>query len=97
MPLSKQDFVHLCKLSRLSPDSSAQEEMTQQCSNILSYMDKLSEVDTTGVEPLYSPVSHESFFREDKAERRRERQEILAGAPMTDGNFFIVPRIVEGK
>ena len=52
---------------------------------------------TDGVEPLYSPVIHECAFRDDVAERRAERSAILADAPQTDGSFFIVPRIVEGK
>ncbi len=97
MSLDKKDFLHLCLLSRLEPDVSEQEEMAAQCSRILAYMDKLAEVDTAGVEPLYSPVIHECAFREDVAERRRERDAILADAPLTDGEFFIVPRIVEGK
>jgi len=97
MSLDKKDFLHLCRLSRLEPDTSAQEEMAEQCSRILAYMEKLAEVDTDGVPPLYSPVIHESAFRDDVALRRRERKDILAGAPETDGSFFIVPRIVEGK
>ena len=97
MSLDKNAFLHLCRLSRLAPDDSVQEEMAQQCSRILAYMDKLAEVDTSGVEPLYSPVIHKSAFREDTAVRRCDRADILAGAPATDGSFFIVPRIVEGK
>ena len=97
MSLDKKDFLHLCRLSRLQPDEAAQDAMAQQCSRILAYMDKLGEVDTEGVEPLYSPVIHESAFRDDVAERRAERSAILADAPQTDGSFFIVPRIVEGK
>lgn len=97
MSLDKNAFLHLCRLSRLAPDDSVQEEMAQQCSRILAYMDKLAEVDTSGVDPLYSPVIHESAFREDTAVRRCDRADILAGAPATDGSFFIVPRIVEGK
>ncbi len=97
MSLDKNDFLHLCRLSRLAPDPAVQEEMAQQCSSILAYMDKLAEVDTTGVEPLYSPVIHECAFRDDTAVRRCDRADILAGAPATDGAFFIVPRIVEGK
>ena len=97
MSLDTKDLLHLCRLSRLEPDASAQEEMAQQCSRILAYMDKLAEVNTAGVEPLYSPVIHESAFRDDIAERRAERAAILADAPQTDGSFFIVPRIVEGK
>ena len=97
MSLDKNDFLHLCRLSRLAPDDSVQEEMAQQCSRILAYMDKLAEVDTSGVEPLYSPVFHDCAFREDVGVRRCSRADILAGAPATDGSFFIVPRIVEGK
>lgn len=97
MSLEKKDFLHLCRLCRLAPNPAVQEEMAAQCSRILTYMDKLSQVDTTGVEPLYSPVFHESAFREDAAVRRADRADILAGAPATDGVFFIVPRIVEGK
>ena len=97
MSLDKKDFLHLCRLSRLEPDAAQQEQMAEQCSRILAYMDKLAEVDTEGVEPLYSPVIHECAFRDDVAERRAERSAILADAPQTDGSFFIVPRIVEGK
>ncbi len=97
MSLDKKDFLHLCRLSRLAPAASEQEAMAEQCSRILAYMDKLSEVDTDGVAPLYSPVFHECAFREDVAVRRCDRADILSGAPATDGSFFIVPRIVEGK
>ena len=85
------------ELLAIADDPAQQEEMAQQCSRILAYMDKLAEVDTTGVDPLYSPVFHECAFRDDTAVRRCSRADILAGAPATDGTFFIVPRIVEGK
>ena len=97
MPLDRKDLLHLCRLSRLKPDESVLDEMAGQCSRILDYMDKLAELDTSGVEPLYSPVAHECAFREDEAVRRAERRDILANAPESDGAFFIVPRIVEGK
>jgi len=97
MPISQQDFIHLCTLSRLSPPLSEQEKMKDQCSRILDYMDKLSEIDTGNVEPLYSPAVQSCYFREDVAVRRSSHEAILADAPQTDGTFFIVPRIVEGK
>jgi len=95
--LSASELDHLCRLARLAPDAATRDHFATQCSDILAYMDKLAEVDTSGVEPLYSPVSHREAFREDIAIRRRTRQEILANAPESDGSFFIVPRIVEGK
>lgn len=102
MSLSLTEFRHLCRLARLEPDLAVQDTLIAQCSDILAYMDKLSEVDTAQVEPLYSPLDHDAdqacrAMRDDAALRRRTREEILAGAPETDGAFFIVPRIVETK
>ncbi len=57
-------------------------------------MDKLAELDTTGVEPLYTPVDQVSVMRDDVVEKDYAREDILKNAPETDGAFFIVPRIV---
>lgn len=105
--MTPTDFQHLCRLARLAPDEAEREHIAAQCSAILAYMDTLAEVDTTGVEPLYSPafsldtpacsVDAGRTGREDRAERRRTRVEILSGAPDSDSVYFVVPRIVEGK
>jgi aspartyl-tRNA(Asn)/glutamyl-tRNA(Gln) amidotransferase subunit C len=102
MPLSFAEFRHLCRLARLEPDPADQERLAEECAKILAHIGKLAELDTTGVEPLYSPAV---FFedeaapagREDVAAHRRQREEMLAGAPESDGVFFTVPLIVEGK
>ena len=106
MALSKEEFLHLCKLAKLAPDAENQEYFSAQCGNILTYMDKLSELD---VVPLYSPVELNAAAclqgglgdgRVDEARRTCSRGEILANAPERggeDGEFFLVPRIVEGK
>lgn len=103
--MTPADFQHLCRLARLAPDEAKREQIAAQCSAILAYMDSLAEVDTTGVEPLYSPTlspddeagAGGAHVRPDAAERRRSREDILSGAPDSDGGFFVVPRIVEGK
>lgn len=105
--MTPADFQHLCRLARLAPDEAKREQIAAQCSAILAYMDTLAEVDTSHVDPLYSPTlgpdeaaAHgggEALVRPDRAERRRSREDILSGAPASDGVFFVVPRIVEGK
>ena len=102
MPLSLAEFRHLCRLASLEPDPSGQEQLAAECAATIAYMDKLAELDTTDVEPLYSPTdlfedSSPLAGREDIAAHRRKREEILAGAPESDGVFFTVPLIVEGK
>lgn len=97
MSLTDAEFHHLCRLARLDPDEETGKRFAAECDAVLTYMAKLSEVDTGGVEPMYSPARHATPMREDMVRRVRTREEILANAPLTDGEFFIVPRIVEGK
>lgn len=85
---------HMAKLSRLALTEEEEKLFSQQLARILDHMAILEKVDTSGVEPLYSPVCHEEFKRSDDARNLRDRKEILANAPETDGEFFIVPRIV---
>lgn len=92
--LTPKDMAYLSRLSRLSPDEATLAKFGAQCGDILKYMDILSEIDTSGIEPLYSPVSHEKVTRPDQEERRWDRAQVLANAPESDGQFFVVPRIV---
>lgn len=92
--LTNEDMTHLVRLARLAPEQDVLTKFGTQCSDIIAYMNILSEIDTSGVEPLYSPVEHATPYREDVPELRRERKDILANAPETDNTFFIVPRIV---
>ncbi len=107
--MNPADFQHLCRLARLAPDEAERECIAAQCSAILAYMDTLAEVDTTDVEPLYSPAfsldnptanatgTASAAVCPDRTERRCIREEILSGASDNDGVYFVVPRIVEGK
>ncbi len=97
MSIKIEDMKYLSKLAKLEPNEANLELYAKQCGKIILYMDELSEVNTENVEPLYSPVSHNSLFREDIALHKRTREEILSNAPLTDGSYFIVPKIVEGK
>ena len=57
MALSKEEFLHLCRLAKLAPDAEKREYYGSQCGNILAYMDKLAELNCSDIEPLYSPVN----------------------------------------
>lgn len=84
----------MARLSRLEVDEKEKALFARQFGDILAYMDVLARVDTAGVEPLYSPAGHAFAARPDQAEARRQRSDILACAPETDGTYFVVPRIV---
>lgn len=92
--ISREDVLHMAGLCRLTMDEGDVDRFAEQLSNIVAYMDVLNEVDTTGVEPLYSTADHPILYRKDEASHKRTREEILSNAPERDENYFIVPRIV---
>ena len=92
--IGSKEVAHMAQLSRLSVGEQEQALFARQLGDILGYMDVLAKVDTSAVEPLYSPVRHESAARQDVAAQVRTRQEVLANAPEADGEYFMVPRIV---
>ncbi len=97
MSITIEDMKYLSKLAKIEPNEADLEKYAQQCGKIIEYMNELSEINTENIEALYSPVNHSSLFREDIALHKSTREEVLANAPLTDGNYFIVPKIVEGK
>lgn len=97
MPVTQNDVTRMAALARLNIDAPTCERFTRQFADILTYMDVLGQVDTDGVEPLYSPSQHAEALRADApadASRRHAREAVLSGAPAQDGEYFIVPRIV---
>lgn len=86
-------MARLARLARLAPSEDELARFSTQCDDILKYMDILSEVDTDGAEPVYSPL-HQVVARADEAKAKGLHAAVLANAPESDGTFFIVPRIV---
>lgn len=94
MIISPDEVTKVADLSRLDLSPAKIEQFVSQFNDILGYIHALNEVDTDGVEPLYSPVTHTTVFREDVVLREFDREALLANAPESDGRFFVVPRIV---
>ena len=69
--------------------------MTSQLNSILGHIEKLSELDTEGVEPTFHVFDVRNVFREDEVRPSLPTEEILKNAPVRDGNFFKVPKIIE--
>jgi len=61
---------------------------------MIHFVDKLNELDTTGVEPLLHMTDNANILREDKVQGSVSREEGLKNAPDTDGIFFKVPKVI---
>lgn len=94
MKITPEQVAKVAKLSRLDLPQEKLELFAGQLGDILNYMDKLGELDTDSVEPMYSPVSHTTPLRKDEVRKDYTREEVLSNAPEQDGKFFIVPRIL---
>lgn len=94
MKISPEKALAIATLARLEISPQQAAGIGAQMDDILGYMDKLNELDTTNVEPMYTPVEQPGFLRADEVAKEFDRPDILRNAPESDGEYFIVPRIV---
>ncbi len=94
MKISKEQVRNIAYLARLELDEQSVELFSKQLSQILEYMEKLSEIDTKDISPLYSPIDHSTPYREDEVHQEYKREEVLQNAPEEDGEHYIVPKVV---
>ena len=91
------DVRKVASLARLALDDEELLASGKQLTSILDYVRLLDEVDITGVTPMTHPVPAENVFREDQMLASLPREAALSNAPKTDGEFFVVPKILEEK
>lgn len=95
MKLSRESVQRIAILARLRLTADEESEITGQLDRILSYMDKLNELDTANIELFNHDIDNLSALREDKVANQPNTDALLANAPDRDGNFFKVPKIIE--
>lgn len=93
--ISKQDVEYVAALAQLALDDETKEKLVKQLGDILAYMDKLNELDTSHVEPTMHAIAMTNVFREDAVRPSLDREAALANAPKTDGEYFLVPKILD--
>ena len=86
---------YISELSRLELEAGEKQDMTAQLEQIIAYMDVLNKLDTQGVEPMSHVFPVKNVLREDEVMPSQDRAELLAGAPVPDGEAFLVPKAVE--
>ena len=94
--LTLDDVKHVAKLSRLALPEERLTALTGELESILGYIDKLAEVDTSGVEPMAHALPLHNVLREDVATDALPLEKVLQNAPETDGPFFKVPKVIGG-
>ncbi len=94
MKISRQEVEHVAHLARLNLSEEELEKMTVQLDTILSYVDKLEELDTKDIEPMTHAFSITNAFREDNVKGSLCQEESLKNCRQKNEETFIVPRVI---
>lgn len=97
MKVTKETLEKIAHLSRLEVESKDEEKLLKDLSEILTWVEKLNEVDTDGVEPLTHMSKEINQLREDSANNGLSRKNALKLSPRNNDKFFIVPKVIKNK
>ena len=92
--LTLEDVKHVARLSRLALPDERLAKLTGELESILGYIDKLAEVETSGVEPMAHALPVHNVLREDVPQDALPLEKVLQNAAETDGPFFKVPKVI---
>ena len=93
MVVTNELIDHLAHLSYLRFEGEEKEAIRQDLEKMIGFVEKLQELDTTGVEPLRH-MSSMAHLREDESEGSISREEALQNAAHHNGEFFLVPKVL---
>ncbi|MEW5686440.1 MAG: Asp-tRNA(Asn)/Glu-tRNA(Gln) amidotransferase subunit GatC [Pseudomonadota bacterium] len=85
----------VARLARIAEPEDKLEPLAKELNGIMSWIEQLNEVDTDGVEPMTTSVAMALPMRDDVVTDGGDPAKVLANAPKTARDFFIVPKVVE--
>ena len=89
------DIKYVAHLARLKLSPAEEQQLGAQLGHILGYIEKLKEVDVTGVEPTAHAFPMVNVFRADETRAGLTNEEALRNAPKKANGLFVVPKVVE--
>jgi aspartyl-tRNA(Asn)/glutamyl-tRNA(Gln) amidotransferase subunit C len=99
MALTPADVSRIAHLARLALTPDEERAMLTQLNDFFGIVERMGQVDTRGVEPLYTPLSALQQvalpLRDDVVTERDERERNQQSAPQVEGGLYLVPRVIE--
>jgi aspartyl-tRNA(Asn)/glutamyl-tRNA(Gln) amidotransferase subunit C len=97
MNIDNKTVDHLAHLARLEFENESKVAIINDLNRILSFVEKLNEIDTNDVEPLIYMTEETNILRTDEVSQTITHAEALKNAPKKDSDYFRVPKFVEKK
>ena len=94
MQIDRTLMAHLADLSRLHFNEEEMKTMQADLEKMIGFVEKLNELDTTGVAPLMHMTNQQDVYRQDEAAAPLEVQKALENAAYSAGSFFQVPKVI---
>jgi aspartyl-tRNA(Asn)/glutamyl-tRNA(Gln) amidotransferase subunit C len=95
MSVDEKTVRHIARLARLAVTDDEARALQGELNAILDWVEQLSEVDTDGVEPMTSVVAMSMRQREDVVTDGNYPEIVVGNAPVSEDNYFVVPKVVE--
>jgi len=95
MRISREEVRQIALLARLELTTTEETELIEHFDKILSYVEKLKQLKTDGVEPTAHAVAVPGPLREDRVTNQADTEALLQNAPAREADFFKVPKIIE--
>lgn len=95
MSVDIKTVKRVARLSRIAVKDDEAERMARELNAILGFVEQLDEVNVDNVEPLTSVIPMSLRTREDVVTDGNKAAEIVANAPLSEDNFFLVPKVIE--
>lgn len=95
MTVQQDEIEKIAELARIriAPEEAA--EVTSRIANILTLVDQLQAVDTSGVEPMANPLGAVQRLRADTVTEASQREAFQAIAPAVENGLYLVPKVIE--
>jgi aspartyl-tRNA(Asn)/glutamyl-tRNA(Gln) amidotransferase subunit C len=95
MRITLAEVQRIATLARLALTPTEEQDLVEHFERILTYVDTLKAVDTTGIKPMAHAIEVAGPFREDRVTNRPDPETLLSNAPTKEGHFFKVPKILD--
>lgn len=95
--IARDEVLRVVALARLSMDDAEIDRLQRDLDAILAYVEALSEVDTSGVEPTAHVIPLATPMRDDVPEPPMDPDLVVANAPEASGSAFVVPKVIAGE
>ena len=95
MAITKSDLENIAELACLNTDSKEDSQLAEEVSAIMSFVEQLRGVDTTGIAPLFHPFDLHQRFRADEVTEEDCSAQLAEIAPLFEDGLYLVPKIID--